>query len=116
MSMRHEPTGPVHVGMKTREVMRFFGRTIEVTAEIVGLEPDHRTSFRSLTGPLQAEGDRVVEESGSGARVTYAATATLTGLLALVAPLVARSFEKRAQGDLDRLKRILEDSSAREAL
>ena len=113
--MRHDPLGPVHVGMRTHEVLRFFGRTIEVTAEIVALEPGHRVSFRSLAGPLQAEGDRLVDVAGSGARVTYRAVAHLTGLLGLLAPLVTMSFRSRAQGDLGRLKRILETPSAGEA-
>ena len=112
--MRHDPRGPVHVGMRTHEVMRFFGRTIEVTAEIVALEPGRRVSFRSLAGPLQAEGDRTVDVVSSGSRFTYAAVAYLTGLLGLFAPLVTRSFRKRAKGDLARLKRILETPLAGE--
>ena len=115
VAMRHDPPGPVHVGMRTHEVMRFFGRTIKVTAEIVALETGHRVSFRSLTGPLQVEGDRTVDVASSGARVTYAAVAHLTGLLGLLAPLVTRSFRRRALGDLARLKRILETPSAGEA-
>ncbi len=109
-SMRHDPPGSVHVGMHTHEVMRFFGRTIEVEAAIIGLEPGRSVSFRSVAGPLQAEGIRRVEAKGSGAIVTYEAVADLTGLLALLAPVVVRSFRTRAESDLGRLKLLLEES------
>ncbi len=110
-SMRHDPPGPVHVGMHTHEVMRFFGRAIRVEAEIVSVDPGRSVSFRSVAGPLQAEGVRRVEPQRSGTLVTYEAMANLTGVLSLLAPLVVRSFRKRAQGDLDRLRELLEGSA-----
>lgn len=114
-SMRHDPPGPVHVGMHTHEILRFFGRTLRVEAEITSLEAGRSVAFRTLAGPLEAEGIRRVGGTASGTRVTYEAAANLTGLLSLMSPLVAWSFRRRAQADLARLRRILESESNPEA-
>ena len=107
-SMHHDPPGPVHLGMRTHEVFRFFGRTLEVEAEIVALQANRSVSFRTISGPLQAEGVRSVEAVLSGTRIAYQANADITGLLAWLAPLVTWSFRRRANTDLARLRNVLE--------
>jgi hypothetical protein len=110
ISMTHDPKGPVHLGMKTHEEMRFFGRKIQVTAEIVAVESERLTSFRSLTGPIKVHGDRIFSSVKEGTLFTYTAVAELNGVFGLLSPIVVKSFMKRATGDIDRLRTILENS------
>ena len=114
-SMRHDPPGAVHVSMHTHEVLRLFGRTLRVEAEIIAMEPGKSVTFRSVAGPLQAQGVRKVSNSGTRTVFSYEVEANLAGLLSVLAPMVKRSFTKRARGDLARLKRILETSPPSEA-
>ena len=111
ISMRHDPPGPAHVGMRTHGVFRFFGRTLYEETEIVELCANVSVSFQTVSGPLQAEEARRIEAVPSGTNFTFEASVQLTGLLGWFAPLVTWSFRRRAKADLARLRKILETNA-----
>ena len=106
--MRHDPPGQAQVGTKTYEVMRFMGRNAITFAEVVEYEIGSKAAFRTTSGAFSASGYRLVEAEGMGTRFTYHAEAKLSGLLALLAPLLVGSFRRRLRADLERLKGILD--------
>jgi len=60
LEMRHDPPGPVGLGLRTHEVMRLMGRTMTTEPEVVEYEPGRKTAFRKVSGALSAAGYRLV--------------------------------------------------------
>ncbi len=106
--MQHDPPGEAHLGMKTREVMRFMGQNTVNWAEVVEYEVGHKTAFRTTAGPLSAWGYRLVEPAGEHTRFTYHAQAEFSGFYKLLSPLIAWMFRRRVEIDLEKLKEVLE--------
>ncbi len=109
--MLHEPPGQIHPGAKTHERMTFAGMRMTNVAEIVEFEPGRKTAFRTIGGPLEATGYRLVEPDAAGARFTYAAEVELRGPVALLAPFLQWHLRRTIRRDLERLKQILEAAS-----
>lgn len=110
--MRHDPPGPLREGARISGVIHFFGRVLEIDAEVTAVVPGERIEFRTHEDPLLAWGYRAVQADGSGCRVTYHVEARLGGLMRALSPLVQWSVRRRARQDLLRLRTILERSSA----
>jgi hypothetical protein len=99
------------VGARTRETMKVLGRTAITVVEITEFS-DTRTSFRSISGPVQCEGSRQFASTSSGTRMTYSLTLDPKGFQKLLEPLLAMLFRKQVDADLRRLKRILETGAS----
>lgn len=112
--MRHEPPGQVSIGVRTHEVMRFMGRDMATEAEVVEYEPGRRIGFRTISGALSAHGYRLVEDAGTGTRLTYHADAELTAAYRPFTALIKWAFSRRVGADLTRLKAILEGANHRQ--
>ena len=106
--MRLDPPGEVSIGVRTHEVMRFMGRDMATEAEVVGYEPGRKVAFRTISGALSAHGYRLVEDAGTGTKLTYHADADLTVAYRPFTALIKRVFSRRVGADLARLKAILE--------
>ncbi len=106
--MRHDPPGEVRIGMVTHEVIRFMGRTLRIDAEVVEYEPGRKTSFRTVSDALSAEGFRLVEEEGTLTRFTYHSDVELDAAYRPFTPLIRWVFKRRVARDLQMLKAILE--------
>lgn len=106
------PTFPSN-GTRTREVMRFMGRTLVTDAEIFDVYPGESSSFRAPDAPIPVSGIRRVEpvNGGDRSRLTYSLSAELRGGNAFLAPLMRLIFRRTLRGDLDRLKKRLEQGS-----
>jgi len=75
---------------------------------VVEYEPDERTAFESVDGPMPVRGYRAFEASGEGTRFTYELSAELSPLYRLLAPILAPTLRRQVSGDLRRLKALLE--------
>jgi uncharacterized membrane protein len=108
VEMRQDPPGNPCVGTRTRELMRVFGRRQVTVAKVVGYEPNERTAFESVEGPIPVRGYRAFETSKEGTKFTYELSAELSPLYRLLSPILAPGLRRQVSGDLRRLKALLE--------
>ncbi len=107
-SLTQSTPGPASVGTITRETIRTFGQRIVTTGRIVALDPGRLIGFASIDGPIPVHGHRTVEPTPGGTLFTYYLAAELSGLYRLIGPLMERDLRGQVQGDLRRLKGLLE--------
>jgi carbon monoxide dehydrogenase subunit G len=111
---RRESDRPVGVGSRIHAVDKFLGRRIDSTLEVTEHEPPTRSSIE-LRGQISARGTYALEPAGEGTRFRWSldAESGLGGLYLgrITDPLVTWVFRRRVQGDLRRLKGVLEGSS-----
>lgn len=88
-----------------REIL---GRVIESQAQVLEYEPPHRSTSRSLAGPLQFEGGFYLEEANGATRVEFKADVKPTGAYEIGADEFAAEFENEIQANLSSLKEVLE--------
>ena len=101
--------GPVGVGSTRRAVVRSFGgRTTSNEAVVTEFEANRRIAMRSISAPVPFEAAWTFTEAGGGTRVIWTWTFAFTGPLRLVGPLFGAYFRRSFQGDLTRLKRMME--------
>jgi uncharacterized membrane protein len=109
---RVESEGPIKVGSRIHAVDKFLGRRIESTFEVTEHEPSRRSAIRFVSGPIRAEGTYTLEPSNGGTRFRWALEAPpgLGGVYLgrVTDPLVTWMFRRRVQGDLRKLKEVLE--------
>jgi uncharacterized protein YndB with AHSA1/START domain len=84
-----------------------FGRRVPADYEITAFEPDRRIAFRAITGPVRPQGSYLLEPAPGGTRLTFALSATPTGLAKLMSPMVAKTMQSEV-AQLGRLKHVLE--------
>jgi hypothetical protein len=104
LAMRAE--GPLQVGVRTYEELRFLGSTYVTVGEITERD-EVRLAFRGNNDSSRVDGYRAVEARGSRARVTYALRIHMRGLLAFIAPLLRMIYARRVANDLRRLRSLL---------
>jgi carbon monoxide dehydrogenase subunit G len=115
---RRESEGEIGVGSKIRAIDKFLGRRIESTLEVTEHDPPRRSSIE-LRGQISARGTYALEPAGTGTRFRWSLEADpgLGGLYLgrITDPLVTWVFRRRIQGDLRRLKSVLESSNGKGA-
>lgn len=103
---------PVGVGSRVRRRASFLGRRIDYVMEIVGLDPGRRLVMHAVEAPMPMDVTYEVDPAGveSVARVRVEGDAG--GLYRLAGPLVSAQVGRSIDGDVRRLKRILESPSS----
>jgi carbon monoxide dehydrogenase subunit G len=100
--------GPLGPGATFTEVRSFLGKRAESTLEVTAAEPGREFSLRTIAGPVQVSIRHLLEPAGDGTRVSVEAEADAGKLVGLGGPLLRKAAERRARGDFERLKRVLE--------
>ncbi len=102
--------GPVGVGTTYRIVLKFLGRRIETTYEIIEYEPPHKHCVRITSGPIPAVGCLLLEPTDGGStRLTQTLDRGELGFFfRLAEPLVRRAINRQSEADLATLKDLLE--------
>lgn len=110
LEMKQEPTHKTDVGTVTFETIRFMGRKLIVKAKVIEYILNEKVSFKTVDAPMNIEGFRKVEDDkNSKTKFTYSLSAELTGLYKLFTSSIIKMYDKRIEGDLIRLKTILEN-------
>lgn len=104
----------IFVGTRTRETMKFLGKTYTTIARVTEYTPFNRIAFRSVTGKIPVHGFRLVEDAGGYSRFVYSLTIELNGLSLLISPLLTSIYKSRINRDLKKLKSILESEYMRQ--
>jgi uncharacterized protein YndB with AHSA1/START domain len=110
VSLRHEKTspGPMQVGTRTEEDLKFLGRGMRYVWEVTAYEPPHLLTYRTIAGPLPFTIRLALEPAGSATRLTLGTEVDLPGLLKLVSAALQWVIGRQFEGELRTLKGLLE--------
>jgi hypothetical protein len=109
-SIEWETPPPLAVGSRVRFVARFLGRTLRYTYEIRKLVPDERLMMSTSEGPFPMETTYEWHDAAPGStRMTLRNRGEPSGFARISAPLIARAMRRANEGDLARLKTVLEE-------
>ena len=106
--VRDAPGGPLAAGASFTEVRSFLGKRAESTLEATVAEPGKELSLTTVSGPVRVSIRHRLEPAGDGTLVLVEAEADAGKLLGLGGPLLRKAAERRARGDFERLKAVLE--------
>jgi hypothetical protein len=101
-------TGPVGVGSRVRRRASFLGRGIDYVMEVVALEPGRRLAMHAVEAPMPMDVTYEVEPAEPGAIARVRVQGDAGGLYRLAGPLVSAQVGRSIDGDVRRLKEILE--------
>jgi uncharacterized protein YndB with AHSA1/START domain len=107
--------GPIGLGTRLHEVHRApGGRELASVVEVSEFEPDRVLGLRVVEGtPVHARFEFVADaDDGGGTVVRMHGYGRLAGALRFAQPLLQRVLRRQFQGDLGRLKRVLETPRA----
>lgn len=112
VSVRVETEGPIRAGARLTHRRKVGPRTMESTSELTAYEPPRLLAFRTLDGPIRAQGSGRVEPTESGSRVSLELDFSGHGLGKLMLPIVRRQAARQVVTDHQTLKRILESAGS----
>jgi hypothetical protein len=108
-SVEWETEPPIAVGSRFRFVARFLGRALEYTYEVREHEPGRRFVMSTSEGPFPMETTYEWDEVREGTtRMMLRNRGEPTGFAKVSAPVMARAMRRANEGDLRRLKGLLE--------
>jgi carbon monoxide dehydrogenase subunit G len=100
--------GPPTIGTTYRGVIRFLGQRLEWTSEVTKYQPSEAVVFSVSGGPLQLEETVSFEPVDEGTKVDVVYEGDPGGLFELGSRVVVRMWQGQMEGDLAKLKGILE--------
>lgn len=106
--VRRISPGPLDVGAREVHIGQFLFWRLETTVEITSFKPNREIGFKTLSGPVSAEGKLIFEQVIDGTRITLIADREVKGVLRFVKPMVARMAQNQLKQDLANLKNLLE--------
>jgi uncharacterized membrane protein len=114
IAVRNISPGTLHLGATVRSTIRFLGRWLDITFEIVECEPHRSLTIKSIAGVAPCLFCYQFEPAEDGGTiVSQEAVIHLTGkVLGLAEPVVTRVVRRQLEHDLMTLKDVLEASAA----
>ena len=104
-----ETPPPLAVGSKLRFRAQFLGRTLEYTYEVREIDPGHRFVMATAEGPFPMETTYSWEDVAPGTtKMTLRNRGEPSGFAAVTAPVLTLAMRRANEGDLRRLKTLLE--------
>ena len=100
--------GPAQIGTQVTEVRTLLGRKMELTFEIVELEPNKRIVMKSVSGPLPLNITITFESLGNATSITLDAVTEDSGLLKLADGVIEGMLKKDMEADLSTAKHVIE--------
>jgi uncharacterized protein YndB with AHSA1/START domain len=100
--------GPIGVGTTFRGLNEFMGRKMEWTSEITEYEPNEKVAQKMISGPVQGEQSLTFEPVEDRTRFTLVSEGETGGFFKVAEPIVNRMMKKQLEGNLAKLKQILE--------
>lgn len=107
-----EGDAPIAVGSRVRRVASFLGKRIDYVNEVVRLEPGSVLEMRSVKSPFPMAVTYTFEDAPGGTRTGVRVQGDPSALYRLAGPLLARQVKRSIQGDVERLKDLLEKEHA----
>jgi hypothetical protein len=104
---------PLGQGSQVRRIGGFLGRPIVWLMDVVAFEPDRLVAMHALESPFPMDVDYRLEplDGGRRTRASIRIRGEGRGMYGLPGPLMGPMVRRSVQGDLRRLKRIVESRS-----
>jgi uncharacterized membrane protein len=103
--------GPIGVGTVIRTTGRSMGLRIEATRIVTAYEPYAKYAFKSEYRQVPLTTTFLFEATQGGTRLTVVVEGEPTGLFKAATPLVLGAIRQQFEGDLRRLKTLLEEQT-----
>jgi uncharacterized membrane protein len=100
--------GSLGVGARFRLAGELFGRRIPTVYEVIEYEPNRSAAWKAVSGPLPLTFQRTFECVEGGTHFTIRYDAEVRGFFKLVMSLLARTVKRQHQGDLRKVKELME--------
>ena len=100
--------GPFVVGTTGRDVRHAMGKKMESTSRIAAFEPNKSFTFESTSGPMDFRGTWSFEPVEGTTKVSFDMEGHLKGVMRLLEPLMAGKLRKETDGNITKIKSILE--------
>ena len=105
--------GPLRVGSRIRQELSVSGHQLRFEMQVAELDPPRRAVLRFEGSGFKAANEFSVREVGNGAEVTWVISGDTTSFKAkLIAPMVQAKLQEKLDGDLARLRSLLESEVA----
>jgi carbon monoxide dehydrogenase subunit G len=105
--------GPLHVGSRIRQELLVSGQHLRFELEVAELDAPRRAVLRFEGSGFKAANEYTVVEEAGGARVTWVVSGDATSFKAkLIVPMVQAKLKEKHDGDLARLRALLEGEAA----
>ena len=108
VSLEQIAPGKVGVGTKFMSIGEMMGRRIEGEMQITAYEPDTKCGFQVTAGPMQVNITLSFKTVGTGTKINLNAQGNPGGLFKLAEGVLAGQVKSMMEGNLARLKTILE--------
>ena len=112
---RYEPVepGPLRVGSRIRQELVVSGQRLSFELEVTELAPPERAVLRFEGSGFKAANEYGLVGADGGTRVTWVVSGDTTSFKAkLIAPMVQAKLQEKHDGDLARLRTLLEGEAA----
>ncbi len=96
------------VGAHVTDIRKFLGRDMESKLEVTVFEPNKRFVQKVVSGPIPFEIIQTFDPSVNGPKLTVLTQGEPGGFFKLAAGMVQKQLESQLQGDVERLKKVLE--------
>jgi hypothetical protein len=106
--MRQVTEGPLKTGSKME--VSFGSGLVKATLglELTAVDKDRRMAFKSYSGPIDWEGEYVLDPAGGGTNLSQNGTLKFHGLWRLLEPIVGAEISRGEVKELERLKSAAE--------
>ena len=105
-------TGPgIFVGARSTEVIEMNGERTEMDLRVTEFEQDALLAVRIKSDQGEARNRYRLSKTATGTRIDYDSLTEARGWLRLLAPVLHDAIQERIDGDFERLKQTLEDTS-----
>jgi carbon monoxide dehydrogenase subunit G len=105
--------GPLRVGSRIRQNLTVSGQHLHFVMEVARLQPPADALLRFEGSGFKAANEYSVTEAPGGSAVTWAISGDTTSFKAkLLAPMVEAKLQEKIDGDLARLRAVLDGSTA----
>jgi carbon monoxide dehydrogenase subunit G len=108
-----EPEGSLGVGSTYVQVLKFLGKQIETTLEVVEFEPGRRFALKTRSGPIPFEVRHTLEPAGNGTRLKVTLEGEPGGFFKLAEGIVERNAQRQIEQDFATLKETVEARAPR---
>jgi len=104
--------GPIGVGTVIHTTGHFMGQRVETTRTVIAYEPNAHYAFRSEYRQVPFTTSFVFEPIQNGTQLTATVEGEPAGLYKAAMPLILSAIRQQLEGDLHRLKKLLEELPA----
>ena len=106
--------GPPGVGTRVAVVRTFLGQRLQATAEVTEYEPNKKSAFKSVSGPVKFAAVQTFQSVPGGTKFSTVADVEPGGFFKIAGPLFVTidvgsiAAKKQIESDAPKLKEVLE--------